>query len=242
MVHVLTLPAPEAGHLPFCSQSIVPHLGMDGDREAVWEKRRLDDLRVVQALRQAGVDVSSVYDLVNTKDPYPQAIPVLVSLLHEEMEDHIKEGVVRALTVKEARGIAARPLIEEFLRNTDYQNPKAYPSLKWAICNALSEVADDTVFDELVALIRDRRHGKAREMLALALAKVHDPRAADVLIGLLDDDEMAGHAILGLRKLRAAKARPYIEPFLNHPNTWIRNEAKKAMATFDKQGGTRKRT
>jgi HEAT repeat protein len=59
-------------------------------------------------------------------------------------------------------------------------------------------------------------------------------RAEDVLIDLLDDDEVAGHAIIALRKLKSKKAYPAIKRFLTHPKAWVRNEAKKALAKVDK--------
>jgi len=37
-----------------------------------------------------------------------------------------------------------------------------------------------------------------------------------------------------LGKLKAEKARPYIERFLDHPKAWVRREAKKALAKLDK--------
>jgi len=94
-------------------------------------------------------------------------------------------------------------------------------------------VADDSVFDDIVALVKDKRHGRAREMLAVALANMKNPKAVDVLIELLDDEEIAGHALSALRKLAPPEAREAIEPFVNHPKTWARNEAKRALKKID---------
>jgi len=72
---------------------------------------------VAQALRkQARLNVTSVWDLVNTRAPYPEAIPVLLEWLPRVRHPRIKEGIVRALTVKEARGVAGKLLIDEFKR------------------------------------------------------------------------------------------------------------------------------
>ena len=70
------------------------------------DARKQDDRKVALALQQAGVEVNSVFDLVNARRAYPQAIPSLLKCLAEINEPVIKEGVVRALTVKEARGIS----------------------------------------------------------------------------------------------------------------------------------------
>ncbi len=104
---------------------------------------------------------------------------------------------------------------------------------KWTIGNALSVVADDSVFEDLVELAKDQRHGRAREMLMLALGRMKNPRAAAVLMELLDDDEVVGHAVIGLGNLRAEKARPLLERFLNHPMPWVRTEAKRALKKIE---------
>jgi HEAT repeat protein len=93
----------------------------------------------------------------------------------------------------------------------------------------LGVVADDTAFDELVELVRDKRYGKAREMLAVALGNMKDRRAVAVLVDLLGDDEIAGHAVTGLGKLEASEARVHLEAMARHPTEWIREEAKKAL-------------
>jgi HEAT repeat protein len=184
---------------------------------------------VVEALCVVGLPVSSVWDLVNSKESYPQAIPVLLKCLQMEMDPRVKEGVVRALTVREARTIAAKPLVQEFLKVSEPDS-----SLKWAIGNALAVVADDSVFEEIAGLVSDSTNGRSRQMLVEALGRMKNPRAVDLAISLLDEEEVAGHAIVALRKLRAKRARPFIEPFLKHPMPWIRNEANRTLAAFDK--------
>lgn len=194
-----------------------------------FQKTFQDDLIVVKALQNVGIEVQSVYDLVNSPRSYDAAIPVLLNLLPEIEDERVKEGIVRALTVKEARGLASRPLLHEF--------KSAAPSqwiLKWVIGNALSVVADDEVFEEIVELVKDKGHGKAREMVVLALANMKNPRAVDVLMELLKDEEVVGHAIGALGKLKAVQAEKAIEPFLNHDKTWIRKEVSKTLSKIQK--------
>jgi HEAT repeat protein len=196
--------------------------------------RELEDARVALALKRDGIEVSSVFDLVNAKDAYPKAIPVLMKCLGEVQEPWIKEGIVRALTVKEARGIAEDTLLDEF-QKIQPDEPPPKQMLKWATGNALSVVGTDKSFGRLAALVRDKRHGKAREMLAVTLGNMKNPAAVDVLIELLDDDEVAGHALMALGKLKAQKARSHIEGFLNHPKAWVRKEASKALVKLDRK-------
>ena len=76
-------------------------------------------------------------------------------------------------------------------------------------------------------------------MVVVGLGKLTDPRVVDVLIGLLDDDDVVGHAVMALGRLKAKTARSPIESLLRHPNTWIRKEAKRALARIDKQDNSR---
>lgn len=201
------------------------------DREARIAAFDRTSMPILAELAKLGIRVESLDDLVNKPIDYRVTIPLLLKWLPKVSNLDVKETLVRALTVKWAKPMAARPLIEEFRKAPEAEEL----GLKWAIGNALSEVADDSVFDDIVGLVRDKRHGRAREMLAVALGNMKDPRAVDVLIELLDDEEVAGHAVLALRKLAPPEARSAIERFVDHPKTWVRNEARRALAKIDKK-------
>lgn len=195
-----------------------------------------EDQRVAAALRNVGIKVDTVYDLVNSKSSYRSAIPILVEFLPTIGDPRVKEGVVRALAVKEAAGdeAVARALVAEFRAiHVDAEPPLQL--LKWVIANTLSVVAGDPVLGEIADLARDARHGKAREMLAEALGNMSAPAAIDVLLELLQDDEVAGHALVALGKLKARRARSAIERFLDHPKPWVRKEAKRALARIQRE-------
>lgn len=200
--------------------------------------RRLEeeDAMVVKALAQVGIHVNSVYDLVNSDRPYPQAISVLIDMLSRVQHDRIKEGVARALAVKAARPVAAIPLIREF-RSMPAET-KSQQNTKWAIANALSVVAGDTVFGDVSALLSDQRHGWTRSPLALALCNMHANRERIVrqLMELLGDKDkgVANSAMIALGNLRVKEARPKIEAFLRDPDSWVRQKAKQALAKIDK--------
>jgi HEAT repeat protein len=184
----------------------------------------------VDELAEVGLAVESPWDLVNSRRSYRAAIPVLLDWLERADAEvppreraKFREALVRGLAVKEARGVAAPVLLREFRRadaSFDY---------RWAVGNALEVVADDAVFDDVVELARDPSFGRDRQMVVLALARMKNPQAVEVLTELLDDDAVAGHAVIALGRLKAAQARPAIERFLEHPQPWVRKEAKKAL-------------
>lgn len=182
-------------------------------------------------LAQAGFEVESIDDLRHRGGNYEAAIPILLEWLPRTDDADVKESIVRNLTVQWAKPRAAPLLVDEFRRAGDASHEMG---LRWAIGNALAEVADDSVFEEVAVLAKDPRWGRSREMLALALANMKDPRAVKVLRDLLADEEVAGHAVIGLGKLRAKEARAGIEPFLEHSKKWVRDEAKKALKKIDR--------
>ena len=135
------------------------------------------------------------------------AAPILIQWLPRAQTPLIKERIVRSLTgEKAATPDALRPLVSEFRQAADEER-----ALKWAIGNALATLADDSIADDLVELARDRRHGRSREMLMDALARTKDERALDALVELVDDDDVAGHAISALRRLGPKSSLPYLE-------------------------------
>jgi HEAT repeat protein len=117
-------------------------------------------------------------------------------------------------------------LIEQFRRVAD---PSGLGP-RWVIANALEVVADDSVFDDVAAIVCDRSFGKARQMIVLGLARSKDRRAVPLLVALLDDEDVAAHAATALGKLGAGEARPALERHLESPQPLLRREARKALA------------
>jgi HEAT repeat protein len=176
-------------------------------------------------LMSSGYEVGSLEVLAQSKI-YKDAVPILVKWLPDTTNLRVKESIVRALSVPWAKPHAVAALLAEFRCTPD----SAKTGLKWTIGNALEVLATDDVFEDIVELVQDKRHGTARQMLVSALGKMKNPRAVDVLVGLLDDDEVVGHALIGLKKLKAKQARIHIERLVNHPKAWVRKEAKQALA------------
>jgi HEAT repeat protein len=191
--------------------------------------------RVAQAISDAGVPVESVYDLVNSDRPYPNAVPVLVRLLENGIEDErVAEGVVRALAVKEAKGVAGPALVSTFRRA-----PQDRWTYKWAIGNTLYAVADEQVIPEIISLVRDRRHGRAREMLVETLGRFRTPDATAALIELVQENDLVLHAIRALGKHQAEEARDHIARYLNDPRPAVKRAAERTLAKLNKKVGKR---
>ena len=184
-------------------------------------------------LLNVNIQINNISDLINTKERYPEAISVLVDLLKEDFDCiYTKEGIVRALTVKEAKGIANKPLLEEYYK-VDKQE---YRSFSWAIGNAFEVIIQSEDVDPILEIVKDKNNGTSRRMFVMALAKIKSRKEdiENILIPLLEDDDITGHVLYTLGKLKSEKAREKIIPYLNHPKAYYRREAKGALKKIDK--------
>ena len=203
-------------------------------REEAWAMYQEAAKGVLEDLIAVGFDVQSVGELARrfARDGvrYRLAIPILMKWLPQVTYAFLKDDIVRTLSVPWAKPAAAPLLIEEYRK---LQGPPQ-AATRWAIGNALEVVAVDSVFEDLVQIATDGRYGSDREMVVLALGKMKNHEAVEVLIRLLDDEDVAGHAVTALGKLKAPEALPHLERFVKHPKDWIRKEAQKAIKRIEK--------
>lgn len=156
------------------------------------ELERLDLIRshdeqapLLKDLKKCGFDVYSVWDLVNTGKSYPEAIPVLIRHLRGNYDAKTREGIARALTNKDAK-----PFIHELIDAFKEDPDKASNGAKWAIGNALYELADKSYISEIANLALDRSHGKGRFMLVKKLKRSKTQIAREALEKLKDDPDV----------------------------------------------------
>jgi hypothetical protein len=178
--------------------------------------------QVIEEARKRGI-LSTTAETPNRCDFH-----LLLEWLPQVQDSYIKETIVRALSVPSARPFAGPVLVEEFRKAAPEQM-----LLKLAIGHALCVVADDSVGDDILELAMEPRHGKARQPLVLALGNLQDSRAIETAMRLLDDEAVAGHAIMALGRLKAKRSRSLLKPFLRHRRAWIRREAQKAVQRID---------
>lgn len=188
----------------------------------------ISESELLQELREVGYDFGSLADLRTSGQRYRNAIPVLLSALSRANDPRVKGEIVRALSVPWARPAATPALIAQF-REVDDETGLG---LRWTIGNALEVVWDDSYFDDLVALSKDVRYGRARQMVVLGFRRSKRPDAGQVLIPLLDDPAVSGHVVKVLRKLKVPDAREGLERMLDHEQAWVRKEARAALAAL----------
>jgi len=188
---------------------------------------------VLDELRNTGYEIDSIEDLYPRGVKLGLAIPILLKWLPKVEDKAVKDMIIRALSDRQAQGIAEPALIEEF---KNIALDPYYRGQAWAIGNALEILFRDNLFHEALELATDRRYGGTRQMIVMALGKTkkNKEEAIDALLKLIQQEEVRGHAIFALGKLKAERARPEIEKYLDHESAYIRRVAKKAIAKIDK--------
>lgn len=159
-------------------------------------KPMLDDLK------KAGIQVNSVWDLVNTTETYPEGVPILIEHLSQPYNLRTKEGIVRALAVKDARGVAAEPLMQ-FLGTIDKNND----ALVWIIGNSLEYVFSDDVVSQVAEVALDPSYGDdSRTPFVRALGKSKSDKARQTLELLTSDvsDVVRTEALETLKKRKVS--------------------------------------
>lgn len=108
-----------------------------------------------------------------------------------------KEGIVRVLAVKEAKGIACSDILYEY-----YKAPKENLNYRWAFDNTLAVVITIEYIDDVIAIVLDESNGESRHMFVAALGKLKSPKAKKALQQLLNDksDLIRKEALKALQK------------------------------------------
>ena len=86
------------------------------------------------------------------------------------------------------------------------------------------------------ALVEHAPYGKGRESWVMLLGQYGSAERVPVLLRLLEDPEVLGHALYALRRLRAPEGRVAAERLLEAPRAWIRQEARKYLKALAPAG------
>lgn len=176
---------------------------------------------IITGLRKRGYSINSINDLMRMSSKERDLIPFLIGLLEQFTDENDKEFIVRCLGVKGFQEIIPK-LLEEF--KTAKGN-----SYRWAIANSINIIHDMTIEQELITLSENKKYGTGRQMLVLSLGCYKTDSSIKCLRGLLQDEEVRGHALRALGKCGNAEVLPDIEKYCDSDNRWIRKEALNAV-------------
>jgi hypothetical protein len=203
------------------------------EQELVSQKMKLEwaklQTELVSELKDKGNSIKTIWDLVHVKTAYPSGtVEILIRHLGMDYHDTIKEGIVRSLMMKEARGIAVPALIKEY-EKTD----KEKDDFRWIIGCAIGGLMTKEYVDWVIATVLDKSNGGSRSGMLVPLVKAKSEKAESVLLQLLDEKDpdpgVIYQAMEGLGKLKSYLAKEKLKTFLNHPNKDFKKAAQKAL-------------
>jgi len=160
--------------------------------KALEEKLRRDQEPLVKALREVGVNVNSVSDLVNTREPYPAALPVLVEHLSRSYHPATLEGIARALAVREPFTIehawpVGLDLYFKITRRQILEEPDML-GLQGGLAAMLSVLYTEERLPQVFELIKDPKNGDSRGLLIYGLGRFRkSPKVKEFLESLHND-------------------------------------------------------
>ncbi len=192
--------------------------------------RRKENEFIVMELRNAGFKVSDLFDLVNFKQTEFGYINILLNLLDSDKisDPIIKDGIIRAVTVRKAKGIAEEKLLEYY---QNLKTEKEKELIGWSVGNWFEYLYADTYFDQIKKISTDKNNGMSRQMFVLALGKTkkHKLEAEKLLLELTFDKEVILHAIAGLGKLKLGSSIERLSELTTDKNKTIKKEAIKSL-------------
>jgi hypothetical protein len=184
---------------------------------------------IIAELRALGFEVATLDELRRSGKNYSRAVPVLINWLPKVQGLDVKESIIRTLSVPWAKGVATRVVLDEF-----YKSPTEAMNFRWAVGNAMEVIADEAVAGELLEIVANPSNGMARQMFVMALGKIGSSASIPVLLGLLRQEEVAGHAVDALGRLQAVEATEELQRLAAHGKPWVRKAAAKALARIAK--------
>jgi hypothetical protein len=222
---------------PEWTARVVASIRAQGETEASIQLRAAAQ-PMLDAMEDAGIDTTDFGKFgwaLGSRFDLDRAAPIIIDWLPRIVDARVKEAMVMSLLgQRSARGNGARALLVEFHRPEYASNS----SLLWQIGSTLATVAGATDADDIIEILRDRSRGTARQMFCDALMHTHDSRRIAVLIDLIDDDDVSGHAICALRQGTYRRrvpepelVRPKLEALLTRPSAgaFAKRQARNAL-------------
>jgi hypothetical protein len=198
-----------------------------------YTEAQIQDAKIVEKLSDQ-IKIESIYDLVNTNIDYAHIIPTLIQLLksNDITNLRIKEGIIRALAVKQASSsIALDCLLDEYIK---YPIEEEISSYRWAIGNTVNFLIskkDIEYLPELMRIAANQKFGFSRQMIVLSLGKFKTEVVENVLISLLHQEDVIIHTINALIKLKSIRGKTQVSHLFNHSNKVISSLAKRYSET-----------
>ena len=137
-----------------------------------------------------------------------------------------------------------RDILPDLPPTKDLPNVPGWHSFEWSIWKIGESIRtlltkhsllrkDNELQDLFLVIAEDRRAKRGRQSFFFLLGYKACARCALGVARQLDDPCVAGHAIKALRRMGVGDFTSQVRALVDHPTTWVRNEAKKYISRFN---------
>jgi hypothetical protein len=148
---------------------------------------------ILLELAGVGIEVRSVWDLVNTSTPYPDALPILMRHLQAgRYPDRVMESLARALAVK--------PAVRWWGELAALYRSASRPGEIEGLAVALAATATKAQLDDLIELVQLADKGEIRILFLRPIKRLGRERGIQVLETFRSDAVLGGQAQALLRR------------------------------------------
>ena len=182
---------------PQTAAEFMAELNANSEYQAMLAKQDEKRLKVVAKLKLASkpldnalnavcpFTIDNVWDLVNTRKRYDEALPVLFEHITKDYPDEILDGIARALAVPEA--LLYRPTLIKLFK----QSPPVSSGFRYGLGIAIAHTTGPANLGETIELAKDKSLGDSRLALLLAIKHSHKPEAKQAIEELREDPDLA---------------------------------------------------
>jgi hypothetical protein len=144
---------------------------IEGHREVISRVYREDELGLIAELREAGLRLEKVSDLVPRREDYSVAFPILMRHLSQPHLDNIRDMIARSLAVPHASAFN-EALVREYRRQAaiDELSGKKSSCIQ-GLAVAVALTTPQHRLSDLFPLLRDESLGSSRSLLLIPLKK-----------------------------------------------------------------------
>lgn len=103
---------------------------------------------------------------------------------------------------------------------------------RWQIGDMLYETADRSCFRRYSEISADARYGSDRQMIVLIFGKLRLYEAKPLLVALLDDETVYGHALDSLSRICDEGDICHFQRFADSGQIWVRKTARKFLRRY----------
>lgn len=190
---------------------------------------------VRDALRAAGVEPTDLARFVNRpfleipgfepeRFDARRALPVLLDWLPRVESPAVRDTLASRIRQAGKGTVSAQALIAAYTKR---------PS--WQLGDAIARTMTPAEHEQVVELAADRRAGMERQMLVYALWRIKGERARSLILELVEDPDVARHAIYSLRRAYGnTEARRRLEGIRGHRDEQVREAVDDALKRIER--------